>query len=167
MTKNQGAPIPAPSRPASARWLAPVLLLGLVPGLSGCAAPRGGLVIENKTLVLVIPPGSREVEMYYVFEGLSVSGDGEPGRAERQLAGLKEPGFSFFLPAEQPSNSPLLKHFRSPHHQVIRECVLETFDSTDCVLIDVCRGEYVIRSQGLFAPGTDFRDFGVGKEVKS
>jgi hypothetical protein len=87
-------------------WWSSVLLLALLPCLSGC------LVIEKKTLVLVVPPESKEVRMYYVFEGLSVLEGGELNKAEEQLDSLKKEDFSFFLSQDQPTNSPLVKHLR-------------------------------------------------------
>src|SRR4051812_40874967 len=81
----------------------------------------GCLIIEKKTMVLAVPPDSKEVRMYYVFEGLSVcaGGDRPLDRARRGLTGLKKPGLSFFIqpPEEAPpsptkEDDPVLKHFR-------------------------------------------------------
>jgi hypothetical protein len=89
------------------RWRL-LLLLALAPLLSGC------LVIEKKTLVLVIPPDSKEVRMYYVFEGLSVL-DGNSSnlqQAKAELDNLKQPGFGFFVTGAADSKNPLLEDFR-------------------------------------------------------
>src|SRR5690242_587676 len=97
---------PAEHLPSSPRRL--LLLLGLLPLLSGC------LVIEKKTLVLVIPPDSQEVRMYYLFEGLSVL-DGNSSSlmtAKNQLDSLKRPGFGFFALAEADHKDPVLENFR-------------------------------------------------------
>ena len=89
------------------RRLACVLLVALLPGLSGC------LVIEKKTLILVVPPDSKEVEMYYVFEGLSVldSRDSTLEKASRDLEALKQKDLSFFVTGTSGSR-PLLESFR-------------------------------------------------------
>jgi len=89
------------------RLVLPLLLLGLVPCLSGC------LVIEKKSLVLVLAPDSKEVRMYYVFEGLSVLEHNQSTleKATGDLAALKTPDFSFFTQGVG-GNSPLLEHFR-------------------------------------------------------
>src|SRR5260370_40385647 len=64
-------PQPSPIRnprpfPSVRRLSVLALLLPLFTSVSGC------LVIEKKTLVLIVPPDSQEVRMYYAFEGLSV-----------------------------------------------------------------------------------------------
>jgi hypothetical protein len=94
----------APARRARA------LLLALLPALSGC------LVIEKKTLVMVVPPESKEVRLYYVFEGLSVLDDRNASlnQANDQLENLRRDDLSFFVNGYDalPRDDPLLKHFR-------------------------------------------------------
>lgn len=99
------------SAPSGRRWLAWALVLTALPWLSGC------LVIEKKTLVMVVPPDSREVRMYYVFEGLScLNGDNATlDRARRGLDALKKDDLSFFIFSEsatEPQENPLLKQMR-------------------------------------------------------
>jgi hypothetical protein len=73
--------------------------------LSGC------LVIEKKTMVMILPRESNEVQVYYVFEGISSHGALES--AQRQLDELKKDDFSFFFfaPGTDKEN-PLLQHCR-------------------------------------------------------
>src|SRR4051812_27344335 len=79
--RGMSSPSIAPQQPRLA-W---ALTLVALPWLSGC------LVIENKTKVIVVPPDSKEVRMYYVFEGLSCLNDsGTDKRSlERAKIGLK------------------------------------------------------------------------------
>jgi hypothetical protein len=83
-------------------------LLLLLPLITGC------LVIEKKTLVLMIPEKSEEIQLYYLFEGLSVLRDSEATteKAIKDLRGLEENRLNFFVGGMDP-HSPLLKitHF--------------------------------------------------------
>jgi hypothetical protein len=94
------------------RALCFLLALGLLPWLSGC------LVIEKKTLVLLVPQESAEVRLLYVFEGLSVArGDGSSlENAVNQMNNLRRPGLGFFVNGadlfQGQGEPPLLKHFR-------------------------------------------------------
>jgi hypothetical protein len=94
----------APARRARA------LLLALLPALSGC------LVIEKKTLVMVVPPETKEARLYYVFEGLSVLDDRNASlnQANDQLENLRRDDLSFFVNgyAVLPADDPLVKDFR-------------------------------------------------------
>jgi hypothetical protein len=58
----------------------------------------GCLAVEKKTLVLVVPPNSKEIHCYHVFEGISVAEqkDATLARAKAEINALKEPHFSFF-----------------------------------------------------------------------
>lgn len=75
--------------------------------LSGC------VVIEKKTMVMVVPPKSNEIHLYYVFEGISVleHNSSTLARAKNDLDALKEDDFSFFVPGTG-KNSPLLEQCR-------------------------------------------------------
>jgi hypothetical protein len=94
----------APARRACA------LLLALLPALSGC------LVIEKKTLVMVVPPESKEARLYYVFEGLSVLDDKNAtlNQASEQLDNLQRDDLSFFVNGYQAlsADDSLVKSFR-------------------------------------------------------
>lgn len=83
------------------------LLLAILIAAPGC------LTIEKKSLVMVVPPASKEVHLYYVFEGISVLDDKATKleRAKQDLARLKKPNFAFFSPATTADDS-LLRHFR-------------------------------------------------------
>jgi hypothetical protein len=74
------------------------------------------LVIEKKTLVLIVPPDSKEVRMYYVFEGLSVLDHkhSKLEHAKNDLDELTKEGSHFFVngTGESPQDLPLLKHVR-------------------------------------------------------
>lgn len=95
------------------KFLVFFLCLGLLT-LSGC------LGIEKKTLILIVPKDSKTIQMYYVFEGLSVLKENlwqqkEPlATAKEQLTNLKLPNISFFLNGsvaqnEDPSVKKLIK----------------------------------------------------------
>src|SRR5262249_46194181 len=82
----------------------------------------GCLVIEKKTVVVIIPPESKEIYLYYVFEGISEAQypDGEPptlGQLQLDINDLKKENLSFFLPNRPKQSgsvhSRLLKNFRS------------------------------------------------------
>jgi hypothetical protein len=69
----------------------------------------GCLEIEKQTQVIVVPPDSKEVHIYYVLEGLSVSTNGLPSAAlcdaKRGVDSLKEPSLDFVtvgLPIKHP-----------------------------------------------------------------
>src|SRR5688500_30173 len=92
------------------RFAALVLVLPL---FAGC------LVIERKTLVLVLPPDSRELHLYYLFEGISVLEHSESNlaTAEKQLKNLGNDDLSFFVNgslevAGPRRDDPILKLFR-------------------------------------------------------
>src|SRR5262245_3656175 len=95
------------TQPVPARGLLALLPFALLPVLSGC------LVIEKKNLVMLIPGESKEIRMYYVFEGLSLLDDGDLGTAKRQLDQLAKDDLGFFIlgTGDQPDN-PFLKPFR-------------------------------------------------------
>ena len=90
------------------RHFMPSLLIALATlTSSGC------LVIEKKAMVMILPPESNEVQMYYVFEGISVLDTKEATlqQAQHQLDNLKKDDFSFFGPGTDKEN-PLLQHCR-------------------------------------------------------
>jgi hypothetical protein len=92
---------------ANRRWL--VVLTLALPSFAGC------LVIERKTLILVLPANTKTIELYYVFEGLSVL-DGQNSQldtARNQIDNLKADDFSFFINGVTAHlDDPLLKQFR-------------------------------------------------------
>ena len=77
-------------------------------GSSGC------VVIEKKTLVLVVPPDSNDVHLCYVFEGISVLDHKESTlpRARTDLDDLKKDDFGFFVAGGTGPDNPLLRHCR-------------------------------------------------------
>jgi hypothetical protein len=85
-------------------------MLPLITCVSGC------LVIEKKTLVLIVPPDSQEVRMYYAFEGLSVlqHKNSTLDGAKAALDELGQDDLHFFVTglAQPPADDPLLKHLR-------------------------------------------------------
>jgi hypothetical protein len=92
----------------------PFIVLLAAVNASGC------LTIQKKSLVVLVPPASKEVHMYYVFEGISVveGKDNSPKavkenleRARNELDGLKKPDFSFFI-SGLGSDEKLAKHCR-------------------------------------------------------
>ncbi len=98
-------------RTVLARRPAFLLLLAALPLLSGC------LVIEKKSLVLVVPPDSKKMHLFYVYEGLSCLArpDGSLDRAVRGLDSLKKNDLSFFILTDNgppAADDPFLKHFR-------------------------------------------------------
>ncbi|CEF49232.1 unnamed protein product [uncultured bacterium] len=106
-----------PSRLTNVSRLASLLLLALIPGMTGC------LVIEKRSWVLVIPPDSKEIRMYYVLEGLSVEKQKGPNgpysdleKAKKQITELKEPDsilyFTFLSVFGTRGDSPLNDKFR-------------------------------------------------------
>jgi hypothetical protein len=96
--------------PSVRRLLALALLLLLITCTSGC------LVIEKKTLVLIVPPDSKEVRMYYAFEGLSVLDhkDSKLESAKDHLDELSKDKLHFFIMGlgDSSADNPLLKHVR-------------------------------------------------------
>jgi hypothetical protein len=82
-------------------------LLMLLPLLVGC------LVIEKKTLVLMIPEKSEEVHLYYLFEGLSVlqHSDATVEKAVQDLRSLEANRLNFFVLGVD-HQSPLLEYIR-------------------------------------------------------
>jgi hypothetical protein len=86
----------------------PLLALILLPATSGC------VVIEKKTLLLVLSAKSREVPMYYVFEGISVlEGQGSTlEKARKDLMAYQQPELSFFVAPAGTGNELLQKSFR-------------------------------------------------------
>ena len=70
-------------------WLVMALIL---PFESGC------LVIERKNLVMVLPPESKTIQLYYNFEGLSVlnSNNSSLDRAKQSLISLSQDGPHYF-----------------------------------------------------------------------
>jgi hypothetical protein len=96
--------------PAAPARRACALLLALLPTLSGC------LVIEKKTLVMMVPPESKEARLYYVFEGLSVLDDRNAtlNQAAEQLDNLQRDDLSFFVNGYQtlPADDPIVREFR-------------------------------------------------------
>lgn len=98
------------SRIAVASHIRLLLLLGLLPLSVGCPragtedllkiAPYSALAVENKSLVLVLPPDSKEIRIYYVLEGISVAQgatrEEDPREEATALASLKRPEFMFF-----------------------------------------------------------------------
>ncbi len=91
------------------------LVFGTMPFLCGC------IDIEKKTLVLLIPPDSNKIHMYYVFEGISVSDSKNSTLelAKNQLIELKKPDISFFFGGNKTLDfmtkgraKPALKHFQ-------------------------------------------------------
>jgi hypothetical protein len=81
----------------------------------------GCVVMEKKHLVMIVPPESNEVHLYYVFEGISVLEDPHSRleSAEGDLDRLKGDDFSFFVSgtdkfsgSEAGEKSPLLRHCR-------------------------------------------------------
>lgn len=99
------------SAPSRRHWLVCALACLTLPWLSGC------LVIEKKTLVMVVPRDSKEVRMYYVFEGLSClrGNNASLDKAKTDLEGLKKDDLSFFVftgnTVANPDD-PLLKQMR-------------------------------------------------------
>jgi hypothetical protein len=87
------------------RTLGRLLALALLPFLAGC------VVIERKHLVVAVPPNSDTIELYYVFEGISVLEHENLENAKNQLDDLQKPDFSFFAPGAGAEN-PLLKGVR-------------------------------------------------------
>jgi hypothetical protein len=88
------------------RWRSLALLMFL-PLITGC------LVIEKKTLVLMIPEKSKEVHLYYVFEGLSVLRHNK-STLEKAVANrrtLEANRLNFFIGGTE-LDSPLLKFVR-------------------------------------------------------
>jgi hypothetical protein len=83
-------------------------VLPLIASTSGC------LVIEKKTLVLIVPPDSKEVRMYYAFEGLSVLDhkDSKLESAKDHLDELGKDNLHFFIMGlgGSPADNPFLKH---------------------------------------------------------
>jgi hypothetical protein len=83
-----------------------VLILFATLTSSGC------VVIEKKTLVMIIPPESNEIHLCYVFEGISVDGGrGSLAQAKSDLDNLKKNDFSFFMSGTAKDN-PVLQHCR-------------------------------------------------------
>jgi hypothetical protein len=89
-----------------------VLVLAVLPLITGC------LVIETKTLVMVVPPDSRKVHMLYIYEGLSCldnNSNSTVQKAVQSMESLKKDDLSFFIfndgPAPPPDD-PFLKHLR-------------------------------------------------------
>ena len=83
--------------------IASLLILLATMTSSGC------LVIEKRTAVMIIPPESDEIHLYFVFEGISMWEDGRAAelgsfgrsqlsQAKADLNGLKKDGFSFLMP---------------------------------------------------------------------
>jgi hypothetical protein len=68
-------------------------------------------VIEQKTMVMIVPPESNEIQMCYVFEGMSVEEDSNSTQAQLHLKSLKNDDFSFFVEGTG-KDSPLLQHCR-------------------------------------------------------
>src|SRR5258707_7919514 len=85
-------------------------LLPLITCVSGC------LVVEKKTLVLIVPPDSQEVRTCYAFEGLSVlqHKDSTVAGAKADLDDLGKDNLHFFVTglADPSPDDPLLKHLR-------------------------------------------------------
>jgi hypothetical protein len=82
-------------------------LLILLPLITGC------LVIEKKTLVLMIPEKSEEIYLYYTFEGLGVLDhqDSTLRKAIDDLRDLEGDQLSFFV-LRSGQDSPLLQYVR-------------------------------------------------------
>jgi hypothetical protein len=98
---------PVTSRGGSfmARAVGRLFLLALFPFLAGC------VVIERKHLVVAVPRNSDTIELYYVFEGISVLEHENLESAKNQLDDLQKPDFSFFAPGAGADN-PMLKGVR-------------------------------------------------------
>jgi len=77
------------------------------------ATSCGCLVIEKKTLIMIVPPESNEIRLYYVFEGISVLEGEKSGfaQAQSELDNLQRDNFSFFVSGLW-SDTPLLRHCR-------------------------------------------------------
>jgi hypothetical protein len=84
------------------RSIAPLLILLATMTSSGC------LLIEKKTLVIIVPPESNEIHFYCMFEGISMWEDGRAAelsngnrsqlsQAKADLNGLKKDGANFFM----------------------------------------------------------------------
>ena len=78
------------------------------------ASAAGCLVIEKKTLIMVLPADSKEIHLQYVFEGLSRLDDQNSniGEAVKQMKGLERNDIAFFAQgvATDPDN-PAMKNF--------------------------------------------------------
>ncbi len=64
----------------------------------------GCVVIEKKSLVVIVPPNSKEAYVYYTFEGISVldSGKSTLDRAKTDVDSLKKGQLNFFVPVAPP-----------------------------------------------------------------
>jgi hypothetical protein len=98
-------PVTSRGGSCTARTLGRFLALALLPCLAGCVA------IERKELVVAVPPNSDTIELYYVFEGISVLDGTNLESAASHLDDLQKPDFSFFAPGAGADN-PLLKGVR-------------------------------------------------------
>jgi len=74
-------------------------------------ASSGCLVIEKKAMVMVVPADSKEVHLYYVFEGISVleNKNSSLEAATGQLDEMKKDNFSFFV-SDNGLDDSLVKH---------------------------------------------------------
>ena len=66
--------------------------------------------MEKKTFVMLLPPNSKEIHAYEVFEGISVVEDKQSRleSAKGEINALKEPDFTFFKTGIE-KESPLRK----------------------------------------------------------
>lgn len=85
-----------------------LLLLAALLALPGC------LVIEKKTLILVVPPDSKEARLHYRFEGISSLDhpEGSLDGAKADLTALQQDDLRFFVPGNLRADHPLRKHLR-------------------------------------------------------
>jgi hypothetical protein len=107
----KSSPTATASRSHCCRNALVLLVLMALPLLSGC------LVIEKKTLVMVVPPDSRKVYMFYVYEGLSCldHGNSNVNTAVQSMQNLMKDDLSFFVFNDgppPPPDDPFLKHLR-------------------------------------------------------